>query len=54
MHLDFAGEYARRTDDEIRLLIAERQNLIDEAREALDVEIHKRRSRGFDPDARES
>jgi hypothetical protein len=54
MHLDFAGEYARRTDEEIRLLIADRQNLVDEARDALDVEIHKRRSRGFDPDAREA
>jgi hypothetical protein len=54
MHLDFASEYARRSDEEIRLLIADRQNLVDEAREALDVEIHKRRSRGFDPDAREA
>jgi hypothetical protein len=53
MHLDFVGEYARRTDDEIRLLIADRQNLVDEAREALDAEVHKRRSGGFDPHARE-
>jgi hypothetical protein len=53
MHLDFAREYARRTDDEIRLLIADRHNLVDEAQDALDVEIRKRRSRGFDPDARE-
>jgi hypothetical protein len=54
MHLDFAREYARRTDDEIRLLIPDRHNLVNEARDALDVEIHKRRSRGFDPDAREA
>jgi hypothetical protein len=53
MHLDFAREYAQRTDDEIRLLIPDRHNLVDQARDALDVEIHKRRSRGFDPDARE-
>jgi hypothetical protein len=53
MHLDFASEYARRSDDEIRLVIKDRHNLVDEARDALDVEIHKRRSKGFDPDARE-
>jgi large subunit ribosomal protein L35 len=47
MRLDFAGEYARRTDDEIRLLIQDRHNLIDEARNALDVEVHRRRSNGF-------
>jgi hypothetical protein len=53
MHLDFASEYARRSDDEIRLLIKDRHDLIDEARDALDVEIDKRRSKGFDPNARE-
>jgi hypothetical protein len=53
MHLRFAREYARRTDDEIRLLIADRQNLVDEARDALDVEVQKRRNSGFDPHARE-
>lgn len=53
MHLDFASEYARRSDEEIRLLIKDRHNLVDEARDALDVEIHKRRSKGFDPEARE-
>jgi hypothetical protein len=54
MHLDFASEYARRSDEEIRLLMADRHNLVDEARDALDIEIHKRRSRGFDPNAREA
>jgi hypothetical protein len=49
MHLDFANEYARRSDDELRLLIKDRHNLVDEARNALDVEVDKRRSRGFDP-----
>jgi hypothetical protein len=53
MHLDFASEYARRTDDEIRLLIKDKHDLVDEARNALDVEIHKRCRNGFDPDARE-
>ena len=53
MHLDFASEYGRRSDDELRLLIKDRHNLVDQARDALDVEIHKRRSKGFDPDARE-
>jgi hypothetical protein len=47
MHLDFPSEYARRSDNEIRLLIKDRQNLVDEARDALDVEVHKRRSNGF-------
>jgi hypothetical protein len=53
MHLDFASEYARRSDDEIRLLIKDRHNLVDEARDALDVEVQKRRSNGFQPHAHE-
>jgi hypothetical protein len=53
MRLDFPSEYARRSDDELRLLIKDRQNLVDEARDALDVEVHKRRNNGFDPHARE-
>jgi hypothetical protein len=53
MHPDFAREYARRTDDELRLLVKDRHNLVDEARDALDVEVRKRRSNGFDPHARE-
>jgi hypothetical protein len=47
MHLDFASEYVRRSDEEIRLLIADRQNLVDEAREALDAEVRNRRRNGF-------
>jgi hypothetical protein len=47
MHLDFAKQYARRSDEEIRLLINDRHNLVDEARDALDVEVQKRRSNGF-------
>jgi hypothetical protein len=47
MHLDFASEYARRSDEEIRMLIQDRHNLVDEARDALDTEVHKRRSKGF-------
>jgi hypothetical protein len=47
MGLDFASEYARRSDDEIRLLIKDRHNLVDVARDALDAEVHKRRSNGF-------
>lgn len=47
MRLDFASEYARRSDDEIRRLIEDRCNLVDEARDALDVELQKRRSNGF-------
>ena len=47
MHLDFAGEYARRSDDEIRLLIPDRHNLVDEARDALDAEVRNRRRHGF-------
>jgi hypothetical protein len=53
MHLDFAREYARRSDDELRLLIKDRHNLVDEARDALDVEVHTRRSTGFQPHVRE-
>jgi hypothetical protein len=53
MRLDFASEYARRSDDALRLLIKDRHNLVDEARDALDVEVHKRQSNGFDPHARE-
>ena len=53
MHLDFASEYARRSDDEIRLLIKDRHDLVDEARDALDVEVHKRRSDGFQPYVKE-
>jgi hypothetical protein len=45
MHLDFASQYARRSDDEIRLLIKDRHNLVDEARDALDVEVQKRRNK---------
>ena len=48
MRLDFAREYAGRTDDEIRLLLKDRHNLVDEARDALDVEVQKRRSSGFE------
>jgi hypothetical protein len=47
MNLDFASEYAQRTDDEIRLLIQDRDNLVDEARHALDAEVHKRHRNGF-------
>jgi hypothetical protein len=47
MRLDFASEYARRSDDEIRRLIKDRCNLVDEARDALEVEVQKRRSNGF-------
>lgn len=47
MHLDFAKQYAGRSDDEIRRLIQDRHNLIDEARDALDVEVQKRKSSGF-------
>jgi cation transport ATPase len=47
MHLDFASEYAKRSDEEIRLLVKDRQNLVDEARDALDVEVQKRRNNGF-------
>jgi hypothetical protein len=47
MQLDFASEYVRRSDKEIRLLIADRQNLVDEAREALDAEVRNRRRNGF-------
>ena len=53
MHRDFASEYAKRSDDEIRRLLQDRHNLVDEARDALDVEVQKRRSSGFDPHARE-
>jgi hypothetical protein len=53
MQLDFASEYARRTDDEIRLLIKDRHNLVDEARDALDVEVQKRRNNGFRPHVHE-
>lgn len=53
MHLDFASEYAKRSDDELRLLVKDRSNLVDEARDALDAEVHKRRSSGFDPHAHE-
>jgi hypothetical protein len=53
MDVDFAREYARRSDEEIRLLIKDRHDLVDEAREALDVEVHRRQSKGFDPHARE-
>jgi hypothetical protein len=53
MHLDFASEYAKRSDEEIRLLVKDRQNLVEAARDALDVEVRKRRSNGFDPHARE-
>jgi hypothetical protein len=47
MHLDFASEYARRSDEELRLLIKDRHNLVDEARDALDVEVQRRKSNGF-------
>jgi hypothetical protein len=53
MHLDFASEYARRSDEEIRLLIKDRHNLVDQAQEPLDVEVHKRRSNGFQPQVHE-
>jgi hypothetical protein len=53
MHLDFASEYAKRSDEEIRLLVKDRQNLVEAARDALDVEVHRRRRNGFDPHARE-
>ena len=53
MHLDFASEYARRSDEEIRLLIADRQNLVDEARDALDAEVRKRHRNGFQIHVRE-
>lgn len=53
MDLDFAREYARRSDEEIRLLIKDRHDLVDEARDALDVEVSKRRSNGFQPHVRE-
>lgn len=51
--LDFASEYEKRSDDELRLLIKDRSNLVDEARDALEAEVHKRRGRGFDPHRRE-
>jgi hypothetical protein len=53
MQLDFASEYVRRSDEEIRLLIADRQNLVDEAREALDAEVRNRRRNGFQTHVRE-
>ena len=53
MHLDFANEYARRSDDELRLLIRDRHNLVDQARDALDAEVHKRRRNGFQIHVRE-
>jgi hypothetical protein len=53
MHLDFASEYVRRSDEEIRLLIVDRQNLVDEAREALDAEVRNRRRNGFQTHVRE-
>jgi hypothetical protein len=53
MRLDFASEYVRRSNEEIRLLIADRQNLVDEAREALDAEVRNRRRNGFQTHVRE-
>jgi hypothetical protein len=47
MHMDFAKEYARRSDEEIWLLIKDRHNLVDEARDALEVEVQKRKRNGF-------
>src|SRR5689334_21783037 len=47
MQLNFAHEYAEKSDDELRLLIQDRHDLVDEAREALDAEIHKRKRNGF-------
>jgi hypothetical protein len=53
MNLDFASEYAQRTDDELRLLIQDRDNLVDTARQALDAEVRKRRRNGFQLHVRE-
>lgn len=53
MHLDFAKEYAQRSDEEIRRIIQDRHNLVDEARDALDVEVQKRKRSGFQLHVRE-
>lgn len=53
MHVDFASEYARRSDEELRLLIQDRHNLVDVARDALDAEVHKRKITGFQVQAYE-
>lgn len=47
MQLDFAAEYARRSDDELRLLLEDRSNLLPVAQAALDTEIAKRQRHGF-------
>lgn len=43
MELRFADEYAIKNDDELIGLWADRESLLPEAREALDVEIRNRR-----------
>lgn len=53
MHLDFAKEYAQRSDEEIRRIIQDRHNLVDEARDALDLEVQKRKRSGFQLHVRE-
>jgi hypothetical protein len=47
MQLDFARVYAGKSDDELRLLIQDRHDLVDEARDALDAEVAKRKRDGF-------
>ena len=39
---NFAIEYQALTDDEILLIAADRENLVDEARQAIDMEMHRR------------
>lgn len=39
---NFAIEYQALSDDEILLIAADRENLVDEARQAIDMEMHRR------------
>lgn len=45
--LDFVAEYANRSDDELRLLIKDRGDLVPRAQIALDAEIARRLPNGF-------
>lgn len=39
---NFAMEYQALTDDEVLRIAADRENLVDEARQAIDMEMHRR------------
>lgn len=39
---NFAIEYQVLTDDEVLRIAADRENLVDEARQAIDMEMHRR------------